>query len=84
MNQLNKLPDMLFSGLNKDYCFVFNIFTMLSLTYFVILAINVAYYTFSVKGKNFRLVDFVMLVGILGLAFINYLRDRVFYYMCLH
>ena len=84
MSQLNKVQDMLFSGLNKDYCFVFNIFTMISLTYFVTLTISVVYYTFSVKGKNFRLVDFVMFVGILGLAFISYLRDRVFYYMCLN
>ena len=80
MNQLNLLPNMLFSGLGKDYCFIFNIFTFLSLLTLLVFTVNIFSNVLGKKGKGIRFGDLILL----ALLFISYLRDRVFYSMCVN
>lgn len=80
MNQFNQIPDILFSGLGKDYCFIFNIFTFFSLLTLSVFVVNMISNVFSKKGKGIRFVDVILFT----LLFISYLRDRVFYSMCVN
>ena len=80
MNQFNQIPDILFSGLGKDYCFIFNIFTFLSLLTLSVFAVNIVSNVFGQKGKGVRFGDIILFT----LLFISYLRDRVFYSMCVN
>ncbi len=80
MNQFNQIPDILFSGLGKDYCFIFNIFTFLSLFTLIIYAITILNNVFSKKGRNITIID----IMVFAILFISYLRDRVFYSMCVN
>ena len=80
MNQFNQIPDILCSGLGKDYCFIFNIFTFLSLLTLVVFSVNILSNVFGKKGKGIRFVDIILF----ALLFISYLRDRVFYSMCVN
>jgi len=80
MNQFNQIPDILFSGLGKDYCFIFNIFTFLSLLTLSVFAVNIVSNVFGKKGKGVRFGDIILF----SLLFISYLRDRVFYSMCVN
>ena len=80
MNQFNQIPDILFSGLGKDYCFIFNIFTFLSLLTLSVFAVNIISNVFGKKAKGVRFGDIILF----SLLFISYLRDRVFYSMCVN
>ena len=80
MNQFNQIPDILFSGLGKDYCFIFNIFTFLSLLTLAIFSVNIVSNVFGKKGKGVRFGDIILFAPL----FISYLRDRVFYSMCVN
>jgi len=80
MNQFNQIPDILFSGLGKDYCFIFNIFTFLSLLTLSVFAVNIISNLLGKKAKGIRFGDIILF----ALLFISYLRDRVFYSMCVN
>ena len=74
MNQLQNLPELLFSPLGKDYCLYFYI---LSVFAFVLLVVSK-----SLKNKGKGLIfDLVTLTSV---PLVLYFQNRLFYSMCMN
>jgi len=81
MSSDNSLDNYLFGPLDKRYCFLFYVFSIISFISFLILLFGsiVAF----VKGtKKFSPWEMVSVVYLLALSFIGYITQRLFYSMC--
>ena len=81
MSSDSSLENYLFGPLDKRYCFLFYIFSIIGFISFIMLLFGgVAAF---VKGtRKFSLWEIVSVVYILALSFITYITHRLFYSMC--
>jgi hypothetical protein len=79
MNNINGLPDVLFSPLSKDYCLYFYLMTIFSFIILIITVIMVISRYIMTKGKS-GLWDAFSVVPIL----LSYFHSRLLYSICIN
>ena len=81
MSSDSSLDNYLFGPLDKRYCFLFYVFSIISFISFLILVFGSV--AALLKGKiKFSLWEVVSVVYLLALSFIGYITQRLFYSMC--
>ncbi len=71
----------LFNSLSKDYCNIFYVYSIFGLFSALFLFISFIYMVVKKPTKNWHVYS-VMLLGV-GAYILVYLRERLFYNMCL-
>ena len=80
MNQLQNLPELLFSPLGKDYCLYFYIISVIAFLLLVSNVIMVVSKSLKNKGKGL-IFDLITLTPI---PLVLYFQNRLFYSMCMN
>ncbi len=80
MNQLQNLPELLFSPLGKDYCLYFYILSVIAFLLLVANVIMVVSKSLKNKGKGL-IFDLVTLTSV---PLVLYFQNRLFYSMCMN
>ena len=81
MSSDSSLENYLFGPLDKRYCFLFYVFSIIGFISFMILFFG-SIVAFLKGSKKFSLWEIVSVVYILALSFITYITHRLFYSMC--
>ena len=80
MNNLENLPDILFSPLSKDYCLYFYGLTIISFILLVLTVFLVVTKIIKMKGKD----GLYTIMTVLPFPIIAYFQNRLFYSMCMN